>query len=239
MTDKPPQLISRRALLRGAGAAAAARAVGMSAATEAAMAPPVATVSDGMQTAVTVPVRTVYEQLTADEAELLQAIAGQLIPTDEHGPGAVEAGAVSYIDRALGGALSSFRSAYRSGLAAFDRYCRSSRGAPFTELSHVDQISMLIDLETSIGTSNSGDFFGMVRSHVLQGTFGDPHYGGNQNFVGWDLIGYPGVRTAVPPGLQTRLEAGDLKPNHRSAYDSGNFEKAVVSAATEEGRHGD
>lgn len=239
MKDKPPQLISRRALLRGAGAAAAARAVGMSATTEAATAPPVATASDGIQTAVTVPARTVYEQLTADEAELLQAIAGQLIPADEHGPGAVEAGAVSYIDRALGGALSSFRSTYRSGLAAFDRYCRSSFGASFTELSNVDQISALIDLESGIDTSNSADFFDMVRSHVLQGTFGDPYYGGNQNFVGWDLIGYPGVRTSVSPGLQTRLEAGELKPNHRSAYDSGNFEKAVVSAATKEGWHGD
>ena len=35
----------------------------------------------------------------------------------------------------------------------------------------------------------------MVRTHTLQGTFGDPYYGGNANFVGWDLIGYPGVRT--------------------------------------------
>ena len=36
----------------------------------------------------------------------------------------------------------------RAGLAAFDRYCRSSRGAPFRELSHVDQVSSLIDVET-------------------------------------------------------------------------------------------
>ena len=32
----------------------------------------------------------------------------------------------------------------------------------------------------------------MVRTHTLQGTFGDPYYGGNANFVGWDLIGFPG-----------------------------------------------
>ena len=46
----------------------------------------------------------------------------------------------------------------------------------------------------------------MVRSHTLQGTFGDPYYGGNANFVGWDLIGYPGVRTMVTAADQQLLE---------------------------------
>ncbi len=248
MTDEQPRTISRRALLRGAGAAgaaAAASAVGVSA--EPAVAPSPAAAPPAMQPAgATAPGRVVYEQLSADEADLLEAIAGQLIPEDEHGPGAVAAGAVVYIDRALGGALSGSREAYRGGLAAFERYCRSSRGARFRELPHVDQVSVLIDVETGAATGartgfagSSGAFFGMVRSHVLQGTFGDPYYGGNQNFVGWDLIKYPGVRTAVSPGLQTALEAGELEPNHRSAYDADNFEKAVVSRATKETHHGD
>jgi hypothetical protein len=58
--------------------------------------------------------------------------------------------------------------------------------------------------------------------------FGDPYYGGNANFVGWDLVGYPGVRTMVTPGDQRSLEAGQLKPNHRSAYDYETFNKAVA-----------
>ena len=45
-----------------------------------------------------------------------------MIPTDANGPGANEARAAHYIDRALGGALSGSREAYRAGLAAFDRY---------------------------------------------------------------------------------------------------------------------
>ena len=248
MNHKGTQLISRRALLRGAGAAgaaAAAGAAGVSAATEA----PVQAPPAGQ--APTVPPATAaapppYEQLTAEEADLLEAIADQLIPSDDLGPGAVAAGAVVYVDRALGGALSESRGAYRTGLAAFDRYCRASRGAPFRELSHVDQVSALIDVETGAATGartgfagSSAAFFNMVRSHVLQGTFGDPYYGGNRNHVGWDLIEYPGVRTAVWPRLQTQLEAGDLPPNHRSAYDSEYFDKAVVSAAKEETRHGD
>src|SRR5882724_5703317 len=51
--------------------------------------------------------REPLESLTAAEADLLDAIVARLIPSDANGPGATEARAVHYIDRALGGALSS------------------------------------------------------------------------------------------------------------------------------------
>ena len=254
MEHKRPELISRRALLRragAAGAAAAAGAAGVSAGAEAppetAAAPPAAPRPGAVQAPASPdPPRAAYEQLTAEEADLLEAIADQLIPSDDLGPGAVAAGAVVYIDRALGGALSESRDAYRAGLSAFDRYCRASRGAPFRELPHVDQVSALIDVETGAATGartgfagSSAAFFNMVRGHVLQGTFGDPWYGGNRDYVGWNLIEYPGVRTAVWPRLQTQLEAGELEPSRRSAYDTEYFDKAVASAAKGEGRHGD
>lgn len=164
--------------------------------------------------------------------DILDAIAARLIPSDEHGPGAIEARATHYIDRALGGALASSRQAYTAGLAALDRYARFSRGAPFTQLSPTDQDSVLIDVETGAATrftGSSAQFFAMVLNHVHQGTFGDPYYGGNANFVGWDLIGYPGVRTMVTASDQKELEAGQLKPNHRSAYDYDSFTKATVA----------
>lgn len=253
MEDKRPQLMSRRALLRRAGAAGAAAAAGAAGVPAAAETPPetaattpAATAPGASQPPAPAPPRAAYEHLTADEAELLEAIADQLIPSDDLGPGAVAAGAVVYIDRALGGALSGSRDAYRAGLAAFDRYCRASRGAPFRELPHVDQVSALIDVETGAATGartgfagSSAAFFNMVRGHVLQGTFGDPYYGGNRDYVGWDLIDYPGVRTAVWPRLQAQLEAGELPPRRRSAYDTEYFDKAVVDAATGETRHGD
>ncbi len=31
----------------------------------------------------------------------------------------------------------------------------------------------------------------------MEGMFGDPYYGGNKNFAGWDLIRYPGPRLAT------------------------------------------
>ncbi len=173
--------------------------------------------------------REPLEHLTAAEADLLEAIVERLIPSDEHGPGAREARAVHYIDRALGGALASSRQAYTSGLTALDAYARSSRGAPFLQLSPTDRDSLLIDVETGAATGFQGSsaaFFAMVLGHTHQGTFGDPYYGGNANFVGWDLIGYPGVRTMVAPSDQAALERGELKPNHKSAYDYESFTKA-------------
>jgi gluconate 2-dehydrogenase gamma chain len=221
--------VSRRDLLKRAGLAGAALTIPITPAT------PGEFLDQGKPAAPTPPAaprREQIENLTAAEMEMLEAICARIIPTDANGPGAREARAAHYIDRALGGALSGSRQAYTAGLAAFDAYCRSSRRAPFLELSTRDQISALIDVETGAATGftgSSGVFFAMVRSHTLQGTFGDPYYGGNANFVGWDLIGYPGVRTNVSAEDQ-RLGV-KLAPNHLSAYDNQMFNKAIASAA--------
>src|SRR5262245_48664024 len=172
--------------------------------------------------------REPLETLTAAEADLLDAIVARLIPTDASGPGATEARAVHFIDRALGGRLASSRQAYTAGLAALDRYARASRGKAFTELASIEQDSVLIDVETGAATGFTGSsaaFFALVLNHTHQGTFGDPYYGGNANFVGWDLVGYPGVRTMVTAADQQALEHQQLKPNHKSAYDYQNFTK--------------
>ena len=162
------------------------------------------------------------ENLTATEMQLLDAVVARLIPTDANGPGAIEAMASHYIDHALGDALAASKPAYTAGLAALDRYARSSRGAPFTELSPTDQDSVLIDVETGAATGFTGSsaaFFAMVLGHTHQGTFGDPFYGGNANYVGWDLINYPGVRTMVSTTDQKSLESKALKKVHKSAYE--------------------
>jgi len=219
--------ISRRDLLKRVGAVAAAApmtgALDLDRVTAGAA---VDGAADAMQAGAK---RTALESFTAAEAELMDAIVARLIPTDENGPGATEAHAVRYIDRALGGALAGSRQAYSAGLAALDRYAQSSRGAAFTKLSATDQDSLLIDVETGAATGFSGSsavFFAMVLNHTHQGTFGDPYYGGNANFVGWDLVGYPGVRTMVTAADQKALESKQLKPNHKSAYDYESFTKA-------------
>ena len=228
MADKPPRVISRRDLLTGATLTGIAATTGF---------PSVATAQGAAATQTS----EAYEHLTTEEATLLEAIADELIPPDEHGPGAIEARAVHYIDRALGGALSGALDDYRSGLAALDRYCRQSRGVPFTELSPADRISVLVNVETGTATGfaeSSSAFFSKVRRHVLEGTFGDPYYGGNHNFIGWDLLGYPGVRTAVTPDAQQRLEGNELRPSRRSAYDWETFTKASARLSRRDPQHG-
>ncbi len=74
------------------------------------------------------------ETLTAAEADTLEAIVARLIPTDENGPGATEARAAHYIDRALTGPLRGSRASYAANLAALDAYAQATKGAPFAKL---------------------------------------------------------------------------------------------------------
>ena len=223
MSGDAPRKISRRMLLKGVGTAGAA-AVGAQAGL---LGDDAATASEAVQQRAA-PERDVLEHLTAAEADTLNAIVARIIPTDDRGPGAREARAGRYIDRALGGALADSRQAYTAGLAAVDGYARSSRRAPFHQLSAADQDSLLTEVErgTAPGFAGGGSaaFFEMVRAHTIQGTFGDPYYGGNANFVGWDLIGYPGIRTSVTPADQ-RMNPPPVRI-HKSAYDYEMFTKA-------------
>jgi gluconate 2-dehydrogenase gamma chain len=230
MPNEPPRAqLSRRQLLKRAGLVGAA-----------AIATPIGTIvpltrlsQSAAQAQTPAGPGQALETLTATEAETLEAITARLIPTDANGPGAVEAQAARYIDRALGGALASSRDAYRSGLAAVDGYARMVKGSLFARLSTADQDAVLRDMEANTASGFAPDastFFNLVRAHTIQGTFCDPYYGGNAGFVGWDLIGYPGVRLAVAANEQ-RLDPR-LPPTHRSAYDYAMFSKKRPARAS-------
>jgi gluconate 2-dehydrogenase gamma chain len=232
------RFFSRRDLLRAglAGAAVAAAPAGTLAPAESA-----ALVLETPATEAAAQARKPLENLSAAEADTLDAIVARLIPSDSNGPGAAEARAAHYIDRALGGALASSRQMYSVGLAAVEQYARTSKGASFVRLSPADQDAVLTDLESNAATGftpNSGAFFELVRNHTIQGMFCDPYYGGNANFCGWDLLGYPGVRTIVTADQQ-RVGI-ELAPNHKSAYDYDMFLKASSRASSRGGMtHGD
>jgi gluconate 2-dehydrogenase gamma chain len=234
--DTSPATLSRRDLLKVAGAAGAAALTpgGLAAAP-----PPTPPASVALPVVPIARTAGPLLNLTAAETEILSAIIDRLIPSDEIGPGAIEAGALRFIDRALSEAESSSADAYRAGLAALERYSRYSRGAPFVELDARDQDSVLIDVQTGAATGagtgfvgSSAAFFNLVKDHTWQGTFGDPQYGGNVGFVGWDLIRYPGVRLRVTDEEQRMLEAEALEPARRSAYDFGQFQSQPPSGAS-------
>jgi gluconate 2-dehydrogenase gamma chain len=169
--------------------------------------------------------------------EVLEAIVARLIPTDENGPGATEARAAHYIDRALTGPLRGARASYAANLAALDTYAQASKGAPFAKLAAAEQDAVLTDMEKNVATGftpNAAAFFALVRTHTIQGTFCDPYYGGNADFVGWDLIGYPGIRLTVTAEEQ-RMGARP-KPVRQSAYADASF--AMSGAGKKGGGHG-
>jgi gluconate 2-dehydrogenase gamma chain len=66
------------------------------------------------------------------------------------------------------------------------------------------------------GFPNARAFFNRARRLALEGMFGDPYYGGNKNFAGWDLIKYPGPRLATSADDQKM--GVEIKPYHHSAY---------------------
>ncbi|MBI4664334.1 MAG: gluconate 2-dehydrogenase subunit 3 family protein [Verrucomicrobia bacterium] len=170
--------------------------------------------------------REALETLNAKECDILEAIVARLIPTDDNGPGAAEARAAHYIDRALAGPLSSSRKAYAAGLAAIDAYALAKRGRGFVSLAGADQDDVLTDIEKNVPTDvwpNASEFFELVRLHTIQGMFCDPYYGGNANFIGWNLIAYPGIRLAVNADDQ-RMQARP-EPLRQSAYDLAMFAK--------------
>jgi gluconate 2-dehydrogenase gamma chain len=216
-----PRAVSRRHLFRQVGAAGAALA-----GTSLPVAGP-ASAQDHAPSAraVTLPVAQLeaLETLTAAEADILEAIVARLIPSDENGPGAAEARAAHYIDRALTGPLRSSREAYAANLAAIDAYAMSTKGTGFARLGPADKDTILAAMEKNVATGFSPDaasFFNLVRAHTIQGTFCDPYYGGNTNFVGWDLVGYPGLRLAVGEDEQ-RMTAPP--PLRKSAYEEPMF----------------
>ena len=199
--------LSRREMLRRSAALGAVAAVPADVLAQAASAAP-------------------YANLTAAEAATLEALVARLIPRDANGPGALEAGAARYIDTALGSALAAQRPAYAAGLAALDAYARSRAGGSFAMVAPERQDELIGDLEQNRATGftpSSSAFFELVLGHTLEGTFGDPHYGGNRDFIGWELIGYPGLRLAVT-AEQQRMDA-KLEPIQSSAYDHAQFDE--------------
>jgi gluconate 2-dehydrogenase gamma chain len=215
---RAPRTVSRRNLFKQAAGAAAALSATTPALVTAQPAPPAAAPTPRATRL------EALETLTAAEADTLEAIVARLIPSDANGPGATEARAAHYIDRALTGPLRGARGAYAAGLAALDAYAQSTKGAAFAKLSAADQDAVLTDLEKNVATGfapNAATFFNLVRTHTIQGTFCDPYYGGNADFVGWELIGYPGIRMVVTAEEQ-RMKARP-KPVHQSAYADATF----------------
>lgn len=134
-----------------------------------------------------------FEFFTPEQAKEVEAIAAQIIPTDDT-PGAREAHAIFFIDRALTTFDKDKQAAYTKGLK--DLQARQKKlfpkAASFSDLSSEQQIALLKKIEKT-------EFFNLVRGHTVVGCFSDPEYGGNFNGTGWKLIGFEDRFNYKPP----------------------------------------
>lgn len=136
---------------------------------------------------------TRFEFFTPEQASEVEAIAAQIIPTDDT-PGAREARVIYFIDRALTTFDKDKQNQYVKGLkelqAKQKRMFKDS--AKFSSLGSEQQIKVLKAVEKST-------FFETVRVHTIMGFFADPSYGGNHDKIGWKLIGFQDDFYFKPP----------------------------------------
>jgi hypothetical protein len=148
--------------------------------------------------------------LTADELTTLKAAIGRIIPADDLGPGAVEAGVFVFIDQALA-ASDDALALYQAGLAALDAAAGSGG---FGALDAESQDGLLMQAEAGDLADAPEGFFATLIRHTRSGMFSDPIHGGNKDFIGWDLIQFPGIKLVWTEADQ-QIDAV-VKPEHIS-----------------------
>jgi gluconate 2-dehydrogenase gamma chain len=143
-----------------------------------------------------------------EESATISAFTERLMPGAPGKPGARDAGVLNYIDLALAGAYSDLQEFYRHGLTQLDAYSRKTHNAAFSRLSATQQDEIIGALESGKADGftwpTAREFFNMLRTHTMEGMFADPVYGGNKDFAGWRLVGFPG---AQPQFTQAEMQS--------------------------------
>ncbi len=190
---------SRRQFLAGAGSS-------LGAAWIAANWPAIAAAHAHAAAVAATPDSSTLNFLNAEQARDVEAIAAQIIPTDDT-PGAREAGALFFIDRSLQTWAAVAAVSFRAGLRDFQSaFAARHPASEFAAADSATQIAFLTEVEAS-------EFFGSVRFLTLLGMFALPSYGGNRGGAGWRLIGFDDAHSYTPPfGYYDRDYAGFIAP---------------------------
>jgi gluconate 2-dehydrogenase gamma chain len=133
-----------------------------------------------------------------DDARTITAFCERLIPGEGGRPGATNANVLNYIDLALSGAYADHQEFYRHGVAQLNAHCLKTYGKAFHGLTSTQQDETISALEhgkaPEFAWPTAQSFFETVRTHTMEGMFADPIYGGNKDFLGWQLVGFPGAQ---------------------------------------------
>lgn len=201
-----------------------------------------------------------YLFFSAAEAAFMEAAVDRLIPPDEVGPGANEAGVVTFIDRQLAGAWGAGERLYRSGPWAagtpsqgyqlpftpaelFRNALRAlvqqgQQATPFEKLQGPQQDEWLTRLQNGTDALEgvpAKTFFESLLAMTIEGYFGDPAYGGNRDARAWAMVGFPGAYGNYYELVDRHGIAFDLPPRS-FAQDGGGHVHELPQPAPPKGR---
>jgi hypothetical protein len=144
-----------------------------------------------------------FEFFSAVDAADIEAISAQIVPSGST-PGAREAHAAHFIDRALATFFADGAADIRAGLREFQSTFRAAN-RPSSSFARAGSDEQIAFLETVDGTP----FFAGVRTLTLLGMFSSPKYGGNFQGAGWKMMGFADQHAFTPPfGYYDRDYAG-------------------------------
>lgn len=182
-----------------------------------------------------------WRYLNSSEVNFLTAAVDRLIPPDDTGPSASQAGVVTFLDRQLAGDYgdgahfylegpwangtesqgyqSRFTPAqyYRHAIAAIETAVgKGNNNKAFKDLDADTQDAFLKQMESGDlkvdGPITSKAFFTMFLQNVLEGYFSDPIYGGNKNGSAWAMIGFPGAHYDYSPWVTAYNQRVPVQP---------------------------
>jgi len=180
-----------------------------------------------------------YMFLAPAEVAFLDAAVARLIPADDLGPGAKEAGVTYFIDQQLFGGWGAMAKMYRQGphtegtpqqgyqspltpqevyraaIAEVNAACAKQYGKSFDKLATAQQDEVLHALDEGkfpLDAVPPRFFFNMMLDNTVEGFFSDPIYGGNREKVGWKLVGFPGVAAAYTAHVEKHGVPYDALP---------------------------
>jgi gluconate 2-dehydrogenase gamma chain len=184
----------------------------------------------------------VYAPVFFNTAEwaFIQAACDRLIPADDIGPSAAQAGVPEFIDRHMQTPYAAgdiwymqgpfveaapqfgyqgrlpVRDILRVGIKAFDAHCqRAFGGKTFSQIDHTQQETLLKAAEAGkleLADISAREFFNQLLAETRMGYFCDPRHGGNKNMAAWKMIGYPGARADYTDWVEVRNRPYPLPP---------------------------
>jgi gluconate 2-dehydrogenase gamma chain len=180
-----------------------------------------------------------YMFFTPAEVAFVDAAVARLIPADELGAGAKEAGVTYFIDQQLFGGFGTMAKMYRQGphpegtpqqgyqspltpqevyraaIRELNALCKKNHGKGFEGLSVQQQDELLKELEENklaLESVPARFFFNMLLDNTIEGFFSDPIYGGNRDKAGWKLVGFPGVAAVYTTLVEKHGEPYNVQP---------------------------